>query len=103
MDDATLALATTTVAVDRLRDLALGDTAEVEDMAAVLQALARTGQPHDSVLGLLCDLLDDITTRLDDDGLEEAAEDVNEAIGFIRGDAVPRLRSALATIASAQP
>ncbi|MFF6903378.1 hypothetical protein [Streptomyces hydrogenans] len=103
MDDATLALATTTVAVDRLRDLALGDTAEVEDMAAALQALARTGQPHESVLGLLCDLLDDLTARLDGDGREAAAEDVNEAIGFIRGDAVPRLRSALATITGSQP
>ncbi|MFH8520299.1 hypothetical protein ACH4CE_35550 [Streptomyces gelaticus] len=103
MDNATLALATITVGLDRLRDLALGDTADAEDMAAALQTLARTGQPRVSVLGQLCDLLDDVAARFDDDGLEVAAEDLSEAIGFIRGDAVPRLRRALETIASPQP
>ncbi|MFI8365239.1 hypothetical protein ACIGD1_34445 [Streptomyces sp. NPDC085612] len=82
MDDATLALATTTVGLDRLRDPALGDTADAEDTTAALQALARTGPPRESVLGLLRDLLDDDAARRDDDGLEAAAKDLSEAIGF---------------------
>ncbi|MFJ4013976.1 hypothetical protein [Streptomyces sp. NPDC090026] len=94
MDDATLALTAVTVGLDRLRD---------QDTAAALQTLARTGPPRASVLGLLCDLLDDLTARLGDDGLEDEAEDLSEAIGLIRGDAVPRLRRALETVLAPQP
>ncbi|MGW3200096.1 hypothetical protein ACWDBD_37130 [Streptomyces sp. NPDC001118] len=98
MDDATLALATITVGLDRIRDLALGDTSDTEDVAGALRTLYRDGEPRDSVLGILADLLDDIAARVDDDGLDVAAEELGEAAALLRGDAGSRLRAARETI-----
>ncbi|TLQ39004.1 hypothetical protein [Streptomyces marianii] len=99
MDDATLARATITVGLDRLRDLALGDTADTEDTARALQALHHGDEPRVSVLDVLADLLDDIAARCGDDGLEAAAENLGEAAAAIRGQAGPRVHRALEAIA----
>ncbi|MDX2547506.1 hypothetical protein ACOT81_38580 [Streptomyces sp. WI04-05B] len=53
LDDAALARATITVGLDRLRELALGDTADTEDTADVLQALHHGGGSRDGVLDVL--------------------------------------------------
>ncbi|WP_328689842.1 hypothetical protein OHA74_12115 [Streptomyces phaeochromogenes] len=53
LDDAALARATITVGLDRLRELALGDTADTEDTAGALQALHHGGGSRDGVLDVL--------------------------------------------------
>lgn len=98
LDDAALARATITVGLDRLRQLALGDTADIEDTADALQALHHGGDVRDGALDVLADLLDDIAARCDDDGQEHAAEHLREATAAIRGQAIPRLLSALADL-----
>lgn len=98
LDDATRARATITVGLDWLRQLALGDTADIEDTAGALQALHHGGDSRDGALDVLADLLDDIAARCDDDGQEHAAEHLGEAAAAIRGQAIPRLRSALADL-----
>lgn len=101
LDDATLARATITVGLDRLRELALGDTADIEDTAGALQALHHGGDSRDGALDVLADLLDDIAARCDDGRQGRAAENLSEAAAVIRGQAGARIRSALADLTRA--
>lgn len=88
--------------LDRLRELALGDTADTEDTAGALQALHHGGDSRDGALDVLADLLDYIAARCDDDGQGRAAENRSEAAAVIRGQAGVRIRSALADLTRAE-
>jgi hypothetical protein len=84
MDDAALALATITVGLDRLRVLALGDTADTEEMADALRALYREGEPSTGALVVFADLIEDIALCCDDDGSKAAADNLGEAAAHLR-------------------
>lgn len=80
-----------------LREQALGDTADIEDQAAVLQALHDDRHREDSVLGMVWDLLADLGAAIGDQGAEEAAEAIDEAAGYVQ-DTGPRLERARAAL-----
>ncbi|MFD5935714.1 MULTISPECIES: hypothetical protein [unclassified Streptomyces] len=96
-DNAT-AVAAIRLGLHTLRENALGDTADHQDQAAVLQALYDDLDREGSVLGMVAELLTDIGIRLGDQDAEDAADNVETAAGYIQDSAglhLERARTAL--------
>ncbi|MEU2391944.1 hypothetical protein [Streptomyces sp. NPDC007369] len=92
-DNAT-AVAAIRLGLSALRENALGDTADHEDQAAVLQALYDDRNQDGSVLGMISDLLTEIGGRIADQGAEDIMEIVDEAAGYVQDSAGQRLERA---------
>ncbi|AZM64992.1 MULTISPECIES: hypothetical protein [unclassified Streptomyces] len=88
--------------IDKLRELALGDTADHQDQADVLKALYDDTDRDNSVLVQLSDLLSDLGVTLSDQGAEDAADDLGEAAAYIGDNAGLRLHRAHASLTSSQ-
>ncbi|TDU67869.1 hypothetical protein [Streptomyces sp. KS 21] len=92
-DNAT-AVAAIRLGLHALRENALGDTADHEDQAAVLQALYDDRNQDGSVLGMISGLLTEIAGRIADQGAEDIMEIVDEAAGYVQDSAGQRLERA---------
>ncbi|MFI7359759.1 hypothetical protein ACIBTP_38235 [Streptomyces avidinii] len=92
-DNAT-AVAAIRLGLHALRENALGDTADHEDQAAVLQALYDDRNQDGSVLGMISGLLTEIGGRIADQGAEDIMEIVDEAAGYVQDSAGQRLERA---------
>ncbi|MFJ6784522.1 hypothetical protein [Streptomyces yangpuensis] len=95
---ATAALAAITLGLDQLRHLALGDTADADDMVHALRAIYQRDETGPSLFGTLTALLDDIADRSDEHGLEDEADALHEAAGFARAHTGPCIGLAIKTI-----
>ncbi|WP_189852443.1 hypothetical protein [Streptomyces omiyaensis] len=83
-----------------LRDHALADTADHQDLADVLATLYddHHDRRDDSVLGLLAALITDLGIRIGDRTDEDIAETVDEAAGYVQDAAGGRLERARALL-----
>ncbi|MFB6676642.1 hypothetical protein ACFCWG_30300 [Streptomyces sp. NPDC056390] len=73
---------------DKLRNLALGDTADLKDQDQVLEVLYDHAHPEDSVLVMQANLLSDLATGLDDRGAEHTTAHVGEGASCVTDGAV---------------
>ncbi|THA53224.1 hypothetical protein [Streptomyces sp. A1136] len=96
--DIATAVAAIRLGLHALRENALGDTADHEDQAAVLQALYDDRDQSGSVLGMISDLLTDIGVRIDDQGGEDITEVIDEAAAYVQDSAGLRLERARAAL-----
>ncbi|WP_030387926.1 hypothetical protein [Streptomyces sp. NRRL S-241] len=96
-DNAT-AVAAIHLGLHALRENALGDTADHEDQAAVLQALYDDRAQSACVLGMIADLLTDIGVRIEEQGGEDIAEVIDAAAGYVQDSAGQRLERARAAL-----
>ncbi|SEE58826.1 hypothetical protein SAMN04490357_7667 [Streptomyces misionensis] len=92
--DTAAAVAAIRLGLQTLRHTALGDTADHEDQAHVLQALYDDRHREGSVLGMVSDMLTDLGLTLGDQGAEDAAEAVDEAAAYVQDSAGLRLERA---------
>ena len=97
-DETTTALVAISLGLERLRSAALGDTADRHDQAKVLGALYDDANRERSVLGMLSDLVSDLSARFSDDGAEVLAEDMDEAAAYLADYAGLRVELARKTI-----
>ncbi|MET9324074.1 hypothetical protein ABZX75_28480 [Streptomyces sp. NPDC003038] len=88
------AVAAIRLGLHALRENALGDTADHEDQAAVLQSLYDDRNQSGSVLGMLSDLLTDIGVRIEEQGGEDITEVIDEAAAYVQDSAGQRLERA---------
>ncbi|MEV7581604.1 hypothetical protein [Streptomyces erythrochromogenes] len=96
--DIATAVAAIRLGLHALRENALGDTADHEDQAAVLQALYDDRAQSGSVLGMLSDLLTDIGVRVEEQGEEGITEVIDEAAAYVQDSAGQRLERARAAL-----
>ncbi|MDH6544112.1 hypothetical protein [Streptomyces sp. SPB4] len=96
--DVTTAVAAIRLGLHALRENALGDTADHEDQAAVLQALYDDRNQPGSVLGMISDLLTDIGVRIEDQVGEDITEVIDEAAGYVQDSVGQRLERARAAL-----
>lgn len=102
--DIATAVAAIRLGLHALRENALGDTADHEDQAAVLQALYDDRAQSGSVLGMISDLLTDIGVRLEEQGEEDITETIDEAAAYVHdsaGQRLERARTALIALGAA--
>ncbi|MFD3542305.1 hypothetical protein ACFWUQ_22845 [Streptomyces sp. NPDC058662] len=98
--DTATAVAAIRLGLHALRENALGDTADHEDQAAVLQAIYDDSNQSGSVLGMISDLLTDIGVRVADQGAEDITEVIDEAAGYVQDSAGQRLERARTALAA---
>ncbi|WP_411107361.1 hypothetical protein [Streptomyces sp. cmx-4-9] len=96
--DIATAAAAIRLGLHALRENALGDTADHEYQAAVLQALYDDRNQSGSVLGMLSDLLTDIGVRIEEQGGEDITEVIDEAAAYVQDSAGQRLERARAAL-----
>lgn len=99
LDETAMAVAAITLGIQKLREVALGDTADRADQAKVLQALYDDANREGSVLPILSDLLSDLGLRFHDDGAEVLGEDLDEAAAYVGDYAGLRVNVARETLA----
>lgn len=96
--DITTAVAAIRLGLHALRENALGDTADHEDQAAVLQAFHDDRDQSGSVLEMISELLTDIGVRIAEQSGEDITEVIDEAAGYIQDSAGQRLERARAAL-----